>query len=249
MPFLSVIIPAYNEEARLEPSLDTITRYFAGQEYETEIVVVDDGSTDRTCDIIEEWSRKSPLTVRLERNPRNLGKGAAVRNGMLAGKGEYLLFSDSDLSTPIETIEDFLPHFKLGAEVVIGSRKTRLAHITKAQHWLRRNLGKVFVVLANLLLGTRLTDFTCGFKCFSRLAAKEIFSRSRVFGWAFDGEILFLAHRLGYRIVEVPVTWAHAGGSRVKLRRDVFNSLIGLLQIRWNSLRGVYHLPRKKERA
>ncbi len=248
MPFLSVIIPAYNEEARLVPSLEVITRYFSVQPYKTEIVVVDDGSSDRTCDIVLDWQRKSALPVRLEKNPCNMGKGAAVKRGMLAGAGEYTLFMDADLSTPLETMQDFLPVLRQGADVVIGTRKHPLARIQKYQPWLRRNLAKGFVVLANSLLGTRLTDFTCGFKCFSHKAAQEVFSRSLVSGWAFDGEILFLAQRLGYKVVEIPVTWAHAGGSRVKLRRDVFGSFIGLLAVRSNARRGRYNLPQRSSR-
>lgn len=242
-PFLSIVIPAYNEEARLAPSLEVITGYFAAQPYRTEIVVVDDGSSDRTCDIVLEWVKKSPAPVRLEKNPGNMGKGAAVRRGMLAGAGEYLLFTDADLSTPIESIADFLPHLKQGAPVVIGTRKTQAARITRQQPWLRRNMGKGFVVLANLMLGMGLSDFTCGFKCFSRAAAQEIFSRSLVIGWAFDAEILFLAQRLGYRIIEAPVTWAHSSGSRVRLRKDVLSSFLGLREIRRNSRKGAYNLP------
>jgi dolichyl-phosphate beta-glucosyltransferase len=244
MPFLSVIIPAYNEEARLDPTLEKITGYFAAQAYDTEIVVVDDGSSDRTVEIVGAWMEKSPVTVRLARNPRNLGKGMAVKNGMLAAAGQYRLFSDADLSTPMAMFERFLPLLRQGKEVVIGTRKHPDAEITQRQPWLRRNMAKVFVLLANLLLGLRLTDFTCGFKCFSARAAEEIFSRSRIPGWAYDGEILFLAKQLGFEIVEAPVVWAHASGSRVKLRRDVINSLAGLLQIRGLYWRGVYHLPR-----
>jgi len=248
MPFLSVIIPAYNEEARLNPTLEKITGYFSAQPYDTEIVVVDDGSTDHTVEIVGAWMEKSPVTVRLARNPRNLGKGMAVKNGMLASTGQYRLFSDADLSTPMEMFERFLPYLQQGGEVVIGTRKHPDAQITSRQPWLRRNMAKVFVLLANLILGLRLSDFTCGFKCFSAKAAEEIFSRSRVSGWAYDGEICFLAKRLGFEIIEVPVVWAHASGSRVKLRRDVFNSFAGLLQIRWHSLRGEYHFARRGEK-
>lgn len=244
-PFLSVIIPAYNEEKRLEPSLGVITDYFASQPYAVEIVVVDDGSSDRTCEIVEAWAKRDRVRVILEKNPRNLGKGAAVRRGMLAGDGEHLLFMDADLSTPLESIEAFLPHLKNGAPVVIGTRKHPEARIERSQPWLRRNLGKGFVMLANLMLGTRLSDFTCGFKCFSRRAAQEIFSRSLVIGWAFDAEILYLAHNLGYQIVEVPVRWAHSSGSRVRLRKDVLSSFLGLLAIRRNRREGLYHLPQE----
>jgi dolichyl-phosphate beta-glucosyltransferase len=245
-PFLSLVIPAYNEEQRLSPSLEIIARYLAAQQYASEIIVVDDGSSDRTCEIVRTWMRRSPVPVRLEQNPRNLGKGAAVRRGMLAATGDYALFSDSDLSTPIESIEKFLPYLKAGESVVIGTRKHPAADITRAQPWLRRNLAKGFVVLANVMLGMKLTDFTCGFKCFSQPAAQAVFSRSRIIGWAFDAEILFLAYRLGYKIVEVPITWAHSSGSRVRLGKDIFSSLLGLLEIGKNSRQGVYDLPTKE---
>jgi dolichyl-phosphate beta-glucosyltransferase len=246
-PLVSVIIPAYNEEERLEPSLGVIADYFAARPYAVEMLVVDDGSTDRTCEIVNTFAEKSPMTVRLEKNPRNMGKGAAVKRGMLAGEGKYLLFTDADLSTPIESVEGFLPLLESGAKVVVGTRKHPDAKIKRSQPWLRRNLGKGFVVLANIMLGTRLTDFTCGFKSFSNEAAKEIFTRSRIIGWAFDAEILYLAHRLGYQIFEIPVTWAHSSGSRVRLRKDVLGSFKGLLEIRRNSRRGLYNLPRKGE--
>ena len=246
-PFLSVIIPAYNEEERLAPSLQIIADYFAAQSYPTELLIVDDGSSDRTCAIVEEFAQRSPVPVRLEKNPRNMGKGAAVRRGMLAGAGEYLLFSDADLSTPVNQIEKFLPFLKQGADVVIGTRKVAQANIERPQPWLRRNMGKGFVVLANLMLGMRLSDFTCGFKCFSQKAGRDIFSRSQVIGWAFDAEILYLAQKLGYQIVETPVTWAHSSGSRVRLRKDVLSSFLGLLEIRRNNRQGHYEAPCQEE--
>lgn len=242
-PLLSVIVPAFNEEHRLGPSLDTILSYFAAQAYATEVVVVDDGSTDGTCRLVEERMKCSPVSLRLECSPQNMGKGAAVKRGMLAAAGEILLFSDADLSTPIETIADFMPHLKDGVDVVIGTRKHPQARIAKAQPWLRRNLAKGFVVLANVLLGAHLTDFTCGFKSFSRSAGREIFSRSVVPGWSFDAEVLFLANRLGYHIIEVPVTWAHVEGSQIRLKRDMIRSFTGLMEIRRNHRQGVYNLP------
>ncbi len=207
--------------------------------------MVDDGSTDRTREIVEEFAKKSPMSLRLEKNPRNMGKGAAVQRGMLAGEGEYLLFTDADLSTPIQSMESFLPHLQSGADVVIGTRRHPSAKIERAQPWLRRTLGKGFIVLANLMVGIKVSDLNCGFKCFSRKAAREIFSRSRVIGWAFDAEILYLADRLGYRIVETPVTWAHSSGSQVRLRKDILSSFRGLLEIRRNSRQGLYNLPQK----
>ena len=236
-PDLSVVIPAYNEEQRLRPTLERVHRYLSRQPYDFEILVVDNASTDGTRKLVEEFAQSAPQ-VRLLEEPRR-GKGAAVRRGLLAAAGRLVFFTDADLSTPIEELGKFQPEFG-ECDVVIGSRKRPGAEVVYPQPWHRRFMGQVFTVLANFILGLHLTDFTCGFKGFRREAAQVVFSRQRVEDWSFDAEILFLVRRLGFRLKEVPVRWADSRASKVRLWRDAVHSFVGLGRIRLNGWLGRY---------
>lgn len=236
---LSVVIPAWNEERRIAPSLGRSVETLRRLAPRHEIVVVDDGSGDRTLEVAREAAARAH-EFRGLRNERNLGKGGAVRRGMLEARGDHILFCDADESTPMETLELFLPALARREAVVIGTRKNREAVIARHQPWLRETMGKGFTLLAQGLAGVRVTDFTCGFKIFRQDAAREVFARQTLSNWSFDAEILFLARHLGYSITEIPVTWTNDVDTRVRLLRDTVSSLKGLLQIAQRRARGHY---------
>lgn len=240
---LSVVIPAWNEERRIVPSLEHALPVLARLVPRHEIVVVDDGSSDRTLEVARALCERHGHRFAGFRLEHNRGKGGAVRAGMLAARGRHILFCDADQSTPMESLEAFLPLMEHGAPVVIGTRKSREARITQHQPWLRETLGKGFTLLARTLIGVQVTDFTCGFKLFRRDAARLIFERQTVEDWSFDAEILFLARALDFPIREVPVTWTNDTDTRVRLVRDTLNSLAGLLRIRRQQRAGRYNLP------
>ena len=233
--YVSLIIPAYNEEPRIGKNLERIMEFFASEPYVSEVVIVDDGSKDRTIEIIRE-RYGNDRAVRIYQQPRNLGKGEAVKQGMLLGRGEYLFFSDADLSVPIEMLRLFLTHLENGCDVSIGSRQKTGATIEGHQTLYRELMGKTFTRLANWILGIPIADFTCGFKGFRRSAARELFSRQQLKNWSFDAEILYLAQLKGYLVREIPVRWRNDEGTKVKLWRDVGGSFLGLIQIRFNAL-------------
>ena len=204
------------------------------------MVVVDDGSTDGTVAVAEEFCRSHPA-VRLLKNPGNRGKGFSVRHGMLDAKGDWVLFSDADLSAPIEELDKLLEAAEAqGAAVAIGSRALDRSLIAVRQSFLRESAGRVFNLLMQLLTGLRFRDTQCGFKLFEARAAREVFRRQRLERFGFDAEVLFIARRLGYRTVEVPVRWSHSEGTKVSMFRDSLNMFLDLLRIRWNHMRGRY---------
>ncbi len=235
---LSVVIPAYNEATRIGPSLEKAVDVLKRLAPSHEILIVDDGSRDGTVDVAREAAREADQ-FRAVVNEVNLGKGGAVRRGMLEAAGDWVLFCDADESTPMSTLESFLPHTDTQA-VIIGTRKNREARVARHQPWLRETMGKGFTLLARLLAGVYVTDFTCGFKLFRRDAAQAIFSRQTLSDWSFDAEILFLARHLGYVIHEVPVIWTNDEDTRVRLLKDTLDSARGLLKIAGNRARGVY---------
>ena len=237
--YVSLIIPAYNEESRIGKSLERIMKFFAAEPYVSEVVIVDDGSKDRTMEIIRE-RYGNDRAVRIYQQPRNLGKGEAVKQGMLLGRGEYLFFSDADLSVPIEMFRLFLAHLENGCDVAIGSRQKSGATIEVHQPLYREMMGKTYTKLANWILGIPVADFTCGFKGFRRGAARELFSRQQLKNWSFDAEILYLARLKGYQVRELPVRWRNDERTKVKLWRDVGGSFLGLIQIRFNALMRKY---------
>ena len=236
---LSVVIPVYNEERRLSAALEDVFGHLSGLAQTWEVIVVDDGSRDATADVVRSWQRRQPGLVFL-RLPRNQGKGAAVRRGMLQARGRVRLFRDADSSCAMKELDGFLPDLARGAPVVIASRRVAGASFKDRQPWLRETCGRAFTLLCRFLLVWEVRDYTCGFKAFSGEAAERIFSRQRISRWAFDAEILFLAKALGYPIVQRPVTWSHDPGTKVRLVRDALLSFWEILRIRANSALGRY---------
>ncbi len=238
-PRLSVVVPMYNEAARMRGSLPRLLAYFAAQPYSYEIIAVDDGSSDGTAALARELLARVPRSRVIETRP-NRGKGHALRVGMPASRGQYVVFTDADLSTPPSELEKFWPWLERGVDVVIGSRKMAGAVLLRRQPWWRERLGKVFTWLSDRLATRNISDVTCGFKLFSRQAAHDLFRRGRLDDFSFDAEILFLAQRRGYRIKEVPVTWHDESGTTVRIARDAVRAIRGLLRIRANAAAGRY---------
>ena len=241
-PILSVVVPAYNEERRIPATLQAISNHFAAAPYAVELLVVDDGSSDDTVAAVRALAPSLALPLRLLRYAPNRGKGFALKVGFAASRGERVLFSDADLSTPIEEADRLLAELDQGADIVIGSRKRAKAHIEVRQPWLRESLGKGFTFLVRMLVAD-VTDATCGFKAYRGDVGRDLFSRIRVFDWSFDAEILLLARQRGARLAEVPVRWSHQAGTKVDLRRDVLRSLQGIARIRWYAALGRYDAP------
>jgi dolichyl-phosphate beta-glucosyltransferase len=228
---LSVVIPAYNEEARLEPTLGRVIEYCREHHPEFEVLVVDDGSTDGTRDLVERIAA-GEQRVRLIALGDNRGKGAAVRAGMLAARGREVLFSDADLATPIEELVVLRQRLAGGCDVAIASRAAPGADIRVRQHRMREFMGRTFNVLVRLVALDGIRDTQCGFKLFRREAARDLFGRARVDGFAFDVEILWLA-RGRYQVAEVPVAWSHIEESKVSPGGDAARMFVDLIRIRW----------------
>ena len=235
-PRLSLVIPAYNEEGRLLPSLQRIDEYLSTRPYCSELVVVDDGSTDRTPELLRGFTPTAPdrVQVRLVSHDRNRGKGAAVRTGCLAAQGECVVFTDIDLAVPVEEIDTVLERLEAGADVVVGTRLHPGGQdMRSSQPLLRRLAGRLFVLVRRLIALPEHHDTQCPLKGFRRRAAQRLFTAQRLSGWAFDVEILYLAKRWGLRTEEVPVRWHHITGSRLGLRPAVAAQVLrDLLRIR-----------------
>ena len=214
-PHLSVIIPAYNEEKRLGATLARVIAYLHEQPYTWELVVVDDGSSDSTAAVAEAAGDGGRLAMRVLRNSPNRGKGFSIRRGMLEARGKYRLFSDADLSTPIEELDGFWPYFERGAAVVIGSRALKESRLTVRQSPLREGAGRLFNGCVRWMLVPGIHDTQCGFKMFTAEAADAVFAEQRMHGFSFDVEALLLARRAGFKVSEVPVTWTNAPGTKV----------------------------------
>lgn len=236
-PFLSIVIPAYNEERRIILTLERIVKYLGAQTYAAEVLIVDDGSTDRTTAVVREFSRNHPQ-VRVITNPHR-GKGYAVKTGMLAASGEYRFPCDADLAMPIEQIARFLPPQLTDFDLAIGSREapgSRRFHEPAYRHI----MGHVFNSIVRLVAVSGFKDTQCGFKCFTKEAATTLFPLQTLDGFAFDVEILFLAKKRRLRIAEVPIDWYHNTESRVRPARDTVNMFRDALSVRWNYWRGRY---------
>jgi dolichyl-phosphate beta-glucosyltransferase len=240
--YLSVIIPAYNEEQRLAETLRVIHAYLRRQRYQAEIIVVDDGSQDGTASIVRAFNGCLP-PIYLLQNGRNRGKGFSVRQGFLRARGEYLLFSDADLSTPIEEVEKLFAVLREPCDIAIGSRALRGSCVEVHQPWYREHMGRLFNVFVQALAVPGIWDTQCGFKCFRREAALAICQRMAAEGFGFDVEMLYLARRLGYRVREVPVVWRNSPQTRVRVWRDSVAMMGDLLRVRWNDLRARYGEP------
>ncbi len=235
----SIVIPAYNESQRIVPTLNRVLTYIAEQGWDAELIVVNDGSADDTAEIVRGYVERN-ATVRLVENPGNRGKGYSVRNGMLQARGEVLLFSDADLSSPIEEAPKLLQALDEGADVAIGSRWLRSELQTERQPVHRQLLGRIFNVALRMILGLNFKDTQCGFKAFTRRAALSIFPWQQIERWGFDPEILYLAKKRGFRIQEIAVKWAHTKEGRINPLRDGIRMFVELLKVRWNSLTGKY---------
>ncbi len=238
-PAYSIVIPAYNESARLPATLDRILAHIRELGWSAEILVVDDGSKDGTAQIVQSYAERDPA-VRLIENPGNRGKGYSVRNGMLHATGEVMLFSDADLSSPIEETDKLFAAIAAGADVAIGSRWLRAELQTHRQPLHRQLFGRIFNLALRVILGLHFQDTQCGFKAFTRPAAQAIFPLQHIERWGFDPEILFLARKFGFKVVEIPVAWAHSEGTRLNPVRDGIRMFFELLKIRWYSMTGKY---------
>src|SRR5271163_541598 len=235
----SIVIPAYNEGARLGATLEKVLGYLRERGWSAEVIVVNDGSRDNTAALVRGFAEKEPM-VRLVENPGNRGKGYAVRNGMLNARGEVVLFSDADLSSPIEEMPKLLAALASGADIAIGSRWLRAELQTRRQSRHRQLFGRVFNLLLRIILGLRFKDTQCGFKAFTRQASQTILPLQRIERWGFDPEILFLARKFGFRVQEVPVLWGHCGGTRIHPLVDGARMFQEVLRIRWYDVTGKY---------
>jgi dolichyl-phosphate beta-glucosyltransferase len=237
---LSIVIPAYNEEKRLSGTLDRIISWLRTRTLQfSEVLVVDDGSQDGTAALVESFRKSNPC-VRLLRNPGNRGKGYAIRNGMLAARGEWILYTDSDLSTPIEELDKLYQGArKQQARIAIGSRALDRSLVSVHQSVFREYSGRFFNLIMRLVTGLPFDDTQCGFKLFEAAAARIVFSRQILDGFSFDVEDLYIAQVCGIKAVEVPVQWANVEGSKVRLLEGL-RSFSDLLAIRMNAVRGKY---------
>jgi dolichyl-phosphate beta-glucosyltransferase len=237
--YLSVIIPAYNEEQRIENTLRSVDAYLHDRNYEYEIIVVNDGSEDNTAEVVENLRQEIP-NLRIINNKNNHGKGWVVRKGMLSAKGLFRLFMDADGSTSIENLDELFRYAKDGHEVVIGSRRVTGAHIEVKQNILRDILGGVFRLIVHTVVPLGVVDSQNGFKLFAARAAEEIFRRQRTFTWAFDVEVLAIARLLGFSIKEVPIHWVNDGRSHVTTK-GMLTMLLEVAQIRFQLWMGEYY--------
>lgn len=239
---ITVIIPAFNEEERLGPSVEKIVSFLEGQGKSYEIIIVDDGSTDKTLSVAEQFVARGGGAVKVLKNETNRGKGFSIRRGMAEADGEMILFSDADLSAPMEELPLLEAAINnAGADMAAGSRAARGSKIIRHQPFYREFMGKVFNKIARLLTFGGIKDSQCGFKLFRRETAKKLFSLSRIDGFAFDAEIIFLAQKKGYKVVEVPVRWANSPNTRVSAIRDSARMFAELVKIRMNYIAGIYN--------
>lgn len=234
---ISVVIPAYNEEKRIEPTLKKVTDYLKSNFKNYEIIVVDDASSDNTVGVAEKYKDRK---VKIIKNRKNMGKGFSVRRGILNAKFPLVLFTDSDLATPIAELKKLIA-FITDYDVVIASRNMKESDVKTKQSALRVVLGKTFPLLVKIIALRGLEDTQCGFKLFRTSAAKKIFAKQRLYRFSFDVEILFIAKKRGYKIKEVPVVWIDKKGSKVNIVKDSSRMLFDLFKIRINSLMGKYN--------
>jgi glycosyltransferase involved in cell wall biosynthesis len=239
-PKYSIVIPAFNESARIPATLNSVVSCVRSKGWSAEVIVVNDGSTDGTAELVRAFARHAP-EVRLIENPGNRGKGYSVRAGMLQALGEVVLFTDSDLSAPIEEAERLFAAIEGGADIAIGSRWLEKGRQTHRQPLYRQFFGRCFNAVTRGVMGLHFADTQCGFKAFTRNAAQTVFQLQTIERWGFDPEILFIALKRGYRIVEVPVSWAHDARTRMSYIRDGMKMLEEIAIIRWNALTGHYN--------
>jgi dolichyl-phosphate beta-glucosyltransferase len=238
-PDLSIIVPSYNEEPRLPGTLEQIATYIAASRRETEVIVVDDGSQDGTAAVAEAFRNKIP-SLRVLANGANRGKGYSVRHGMLEARGRIILFTDADLSAPIEQADKLLAALENNNDVAIGSRALNRSLTSVRESLFREFAGIVFNKIVRAVLRLPFVDTQCGFKAFRRERCRIIFEQQRIEGFGFDPELLYLARHHGLRAVEIPVRWAHSPLTKVNMFRDSLQMFVDVFVIRWNFLTGRY---------
>lgn len=238
---LSVIIPAYNEEKRITKTLESIKEYLNRQDYDWEVLVIDDGSKDKTRDVVEKAEG-----FKLNKTRKNMGKGYSIKEGMLMAQGDYCLFMDADNATKINELDHFWKYFDEDYDVVIGSRDIKGAKVAVSQAWYKELAGKFGNVLIQIVAVPGIHDTQCGFKIFSKKVVRDVFPIQKLVGWGFDVEVLALAKKFGYKIKEEPITWFNAAGSNVKLSSylKVFSDLF---KVRWWLWTGKYKINKNKK--
>jgi dolichyl-phosphate beta-glucosyltransferase len=238
-PKYSIVIPAFNESARIPATLRSVVACIRARGWQAEVVVVNDGSRDDTAAVVRQFALDAP-EVRLIENPSNRGKGYSVRSGILHALGDIVMFTDADLSSPIEEAEGLFKAISHGADIAIGSRWLATSRQTHRQPLYRQVFGRCFNALTRLVMSLPFADTQCGFKAFTRTAAQTVFQLQTIERWGFDPEILFIALKRGYRVEEVPVSWAHDERTRISYLRDGLQMLKELAIVRWNALIGRY---------
>ena len=238
-PKYSIVVPAYNERARILATLEAVIAAVRAQQWSVEVIVVNDGSTDETASLVKNFALTAP-EVRLMENPGNRGKGYSVRSGLLHAQGEIVMFTDADLSAPIDEAQRLFDAIHAGADIAIGSRWLATSRQTHRQPLYRQFFGRCFNMLTRAVMRLPYADTQCGFKAFTRNAAQTVFQLQTIERWGFDPEILFIARKRGFRVQEVPVSWAHDARSRISYLRDGLQMLKELAIVRWNALTGRY---------
>ena len=241
-PKFSIVIPAYNESQRIPETLKSVVETIRERGWSAEVVVVNDGSTDNTAEVVRAFAAHAP-EVRLMENPQNRGKGYSVRAGLLAALGDVVMFTDADLSAPMVEAERLLAAIGDGADIAIGSRWLERDRQTQRQPLYRQFFGRCFNAVTRGIMGLSFADTQCGFKAFTRQAAQTVFQLQTIERWGFDPEILFIALKRGFWIVEVPVTWGHDERSRMSYVKDGIQMLKEIVIVRWNAFRGHYDKP------
>jgi len=238
-PAYSIVIPAYNESGRIPATLRSVLDCIRKHNWNAEIIVVDDGSRDKTAEVVRAVAAQAP-EVRMIQNPGNRGKGYSVRNGILQALGEVVMFTDADLSAPMEEAEGLFAAIADGADIAIGSRWLERKRQTIRQPIYRQVFGRCFNGVTRIIMGLRFADTQCGFKAFTRKAAQTVFQLQTIERWGFDPEILFIGLKRGFRIDEVPVSWAHDERTRMSYLKDGMRMLQDIAIVRWNALLGRY---------
>lgn len=229
---ISLVVPLFNEGERIH-NLDILWSSIKNKKYIRELILVNDGSTDKTLPLLKEFQKKTKCILISYR--KNKGKGYAIRKGVVVSRGSHVVFMDMDLSTPPKMLLE-LKKIIDNSDIIVGTRKNNKAVLLQRQSRVREMMGKLFTFLSQKIMGVDVSDFTCGFKCFSKKAAKKIFAKQRIDRWAFDAESLFLAHKYGFSIRELPVQWSDVKGTKVRFPQDAIQSFVDLIQIKINDL-------------
>ncbi len=238
-PKYSIVIPAYNESGRIVATLESVVACIRARGWQAEVIVVNDGSKDTTADLVQAFARNAP-EVRMIQNATNRGKGYSVKTGLLQALGDVVMFTDADLSAPIEEAERLFAAIGEGADIAIGSRWLKTSRQTHRQPLYRQFFGRCFNIVIRTVMGLDFADTQCGFKAFTRSAAQTVFQLTTIERWGFDPEMLFIGLKRGFWIIEVPVSWAHDARTRLSYIKDGMKMLEELAIIRWNAFRGLY---------